>query len=143
MKRCLLFLVFVLACKQAPPSAAPVAASAAQVKTIDSTPPQPAALQPPPVLMDEAPPPKSTIGQVTQDAPPPPTAQDEAVRAALPFAPAIGLDPVSGQKISIRAATPTVEMKGRVYYFQSEDNKREFMANPTQYLHGAFALPKS
>jgi YHS domain-containing protein len=77
------------------------------------------------------------------DAPPPPTPQDEAVRAALPFSPAIGLDPVSGQKISIRAATPTAELKGRTYYFQSEENKRAFMADPTQYLHGVFALPKS
>lgn len=144
MKRCLLFLmVAAAACKQAPPATQSAVPAATQVKTIDSTPPQPAALQPPPVLIDEAPLPKSSIGQVTADAPPPPTPQDEAVRAALPFSPAIGLDPVSGQKISIRATTPTAELKGRMYYFESEENKRTFMANPAQYLHGPFALPKS
>ena len=144
MKRGLfLLLLCSAACHRATPPARPAAPGASEVKTIDSTPPQPAALQPPPVLTDEAPPPKSTVGQMTMDAPPPPTPQDEAVRASLPFSPAIGLDPVDGQKISIRATTPTVEIKGRVYYFSSEDNKRTFMANPTPYLHGVFALPKS
>ena len=143
MKRCVFFLALAIACKQSPPSTRPAAPTAAQVKTIDTTPPQPAVLQPPPILTDEAPPPKSTVGQMTADAPPPPTPQDEAVRAALPFSPAIGLDPVSGQKISIRASTPTAELKGRIYYFQSEENKRTFLANPAQYLHGPFALPKS
>lgn len=140
MKRCLFFLALAAACKQSPPPTRPAAATAAQVKTIDTTPPQPAVLQPPPILTDEAPTPKSTVGQMTADAPPPPTPQDEAVRAALPFSPAIGLDPVSGQKISIRATTPTAELKGRIYYFQSEENKRAFMANPAQYLHGPFKL---
>jgi YHS domain-containing protein len=144
MKRGFVLLLLCLpACRQAPPPARPAAPAAAAVKTIDTTPPQPAALQPPPVLTDEAPPPKSTVGQMTMDAPPPPTPQDEAVRASLPFSPAIGLDPVTGQKISIRATTPMVEMKGRVYYFSSEENKRTFMADPTPYLHGVFALPKS
>ena len=144
MKRWTLFFCAVVACHGAPSSPIrPAAPQAAEVKTIDSTPPQPAALQPPPVLTDEAPPPKSTVGQMTLDAPPPPTPQDEAVRASLPFSPAIGLDPVTGQKISIRASTPMAEMKGRVYYFSSEENKRTFMADPTPYLHGVFALPKS
>ena len=144
MKRGLfLLLLSFAACHRATPPTRPAAPGASDVKTIDSTPPQPAALQPPPVLTDEAPPPKSTVGQMTMDAPPPPTPQDEAVRASLPFSPAIGLDPVDGQKISIRATTPTFEMKGRMYYFSSEENKRTFMANPTPYLHGVFALPKS
>ena len=139
MKRWLFLLCVALACKQ---ESAPALPPAAEVQTIDSTPPQPAALQPPPVLTDEAPAPKSTVGQMTMDAPPPPTPQDEAVRASLPFSPAIALDPVDGQKISIRATTPTFEIKGRVYYFSSEANKRTFMADPAQYLHGVFALPK-
>jgi len=143
MKRGFLLLLCLAACHRAQPAARTAAPGAAEVKTIDTTPPQPAALQPPPILTDEAPAPKSTIGQITLDAPPPPTPQDEAVRAALPFSPAIALDPVTGQKISIRATTPTLEIKGRVYYFSSEEDKRTFMANPTQYLHGAFALPKS
>jgi len=143
MKRGFLLLLCFAACRQAPPPARAAAPRAAEVKTIDTTPPQPAALQPPPILTDEAPAPKSTVGQITLDAPPPPTPQDEAVRASLPFSPAIALDPVTGQKISIRATTPMLEMKGRIYYFSSEEDKRTFMANPAQYLHGAFALPKS
>ena len=142
MKHGFVFLLCFAACHQGPPSTRPAAPQAAQMKTIDSTPPQPAALQPPPMLADEAPPPKTTTNLMSPDAPPPPTAQDEAMRAALPFSPAIGLDPVSGQKISIRATTPTAELKGRTYYFQSEENKRTFLASPQQYLHGPFALPK-
>jgi YHS domain-containing protein len=66
------------------------------------------------------------------------SAEDEKVRAALPFSPAIAMDPIDGSKLSIRAATPTVEYKGRIYYFTSEANKRTFMANPTAYLTGRF-----
>lgn len=144
MKRCLFLLcAAVLACKQAPSPARPSAPGNAAVKTIDTTPPQPAALQPPPILTDEAPPPKTSTNLMQADAPPPPTPQDEAVRAALPFSPAIGLDPVSGQKISIRASTPKLELNGRIYYFSSEEDKRTFAASPAQYLHGPFALPKS
>lgn len=110
------------------------------MQTIDSVPPQPAPLQPPPVLTDEAPPPKSTINMMSADAPPPPTPQDEAVRAALPFAPAIALDPVDGSKISIRANTPTLEIKGRVFYFSSDANKQLFAASPQQYLKGPFNI---
>lgn len=142
MKHGLVFVCLVLACPRAPAPARPTAPRAADVKTIDTTPPQPAALQPPPVLTDEAPPPKTSTNLMQADAPPPPTPQDEAVRAALPFSPAIGLDPVNGQKISIRATTPMVELKGRIYYFSSEENKRTFVASPAQYLHGPFALPK-
>ena len=64
---------------------------------------------------------------------------DEALRAALPFAPAIALDPVDGSKISIRANTASFESKGRIYYFASEANKRTFAASPDQYLKGVFA----
>jgi YHS domain-containing protein len=142
MKRGFVLLIALAACHRAAPPARPAAPRAADVRTIDTTPPRPAPLQPPPVLTDEAPPPKSTVGQMTMDAPPPPTPQDEAVRASLPFSPAIALDPVDGQKISIRATTPMAELKGRVYYFSSEENKRTFLANPTPYLHGVFALPK-
>src|ERR1051326_6225044 len=78
MKHGFLLLLCLAACRQATPSTRTAAPQAAQVKTIDTTPPQPAALQPPPVLTDEAPAPKSTVGQITLDAPPPPTPQDEA-----------------------------------------------------------------
>jgi len=73
------------------------------------------------------------------DAPPPPTAQDEAMRASLPFAPAIAMDAVDGSKISIRASTPTLEYKNKLYYFSSEDHKRQFLADPEQYTKGVFS----
>ena len=145
MKRLLVIVACAAAlggCKAATRSSARTAVKRpANMETIDSVFPRPAALQPPPVLTDEAPPPKSTISDVASaDAPPPTTPQDDAVRAALPFAPAIALDPVDGSKISIRAATPTLEIKGRVFYFTSEANKRAFGANPQQYLKGPFNI---
>jgi YHS domain-containing protein len=60
------------------------------------------------------------------------------VRAALPFSPAIAMDPVNGDKISIRANTPTFEYKERIYYFTNEENKRTFTANPDQYTKQGF-----
>ena len=91
------------------------------------------------MLTEEAPPPKLKDNLAQADAPPPPTPQDEAVRAALPFAPAIGMDPVDGSKISIRASTPMTEYKNKIFYFSSEANKRTFTANPEQYLKGLFS----
>jgi len=135
--------LLLAACSRQAPAARRAQPVASEMKTIDTTPPQPAAVQPPPMLTDEAPPPKTSTNLMQADAPPPPTPQDEALRASLPFSPAIGLDPVDGTKISIRATTPTAELKGRVYYFVSEANKQTFMANPAPYLHGPFALPKS
>jgi len=112
------------------------ARQATEMQTIDSAQPEPVVLDPPPMLTDEGPAPKPK-GDVTQpDAPPPPTPQDEALRASLPFAPAIGLDPVDGSKISIRASTPVAEYKNKIYYFSSDKNKRTFLANPEQYLKG-------
>lgn len=109
-------------------------ATSTDVQTIDSTPPKPVVLDPPPVLTDEGPAPKPKVDVTSPDAPPPPTPQDEALRASLPFAPAIGLDPVDGSKISIRASTPIAEYKNKIYYFSSEANKRKFLANPEQFM---------
>ena len=91
------------------------------------------------MLTDEAPPIKTATGLAQADAPPPPTPQDEALRASLPFTPAIAMDPVDGSKISIRASIPTVEYKNKLYYFANEDHKRTFMANPEQYTKGLFS----
>jgi len=91
--------------------------TATDVKTIDSSDVRPTVLEPPPVLTDEGPAPKPKTDVMTTDAPPPPTPADEALRASLPFAPAIGLDPVNGAKISIRANTLQYEYKGRIFYF--------------------------
>jgi YHS domain-containing protein len=107
------------------------------MRTIDDIPPQPVILEPPPVLPDEAPAPKPKDAVQAENMVPL-TEQDELVRAKLPFAPAIGLDPVDGSKISIRSTTPTLETKSRVFYFTSEENKRTFAANPAQFMKGIF-----
>lgn len=57
----------------------------------------------------------------------------------LPFAPKIAMDPVDGSKLSIRRDTPIADYKGRIYYFSTESNRREFIRNPDQYMSGAFA----
>jgi len=140
MKRIAIALccVAVASCHRAAPRAQRTV-KATDIQTIDSTPPQPAVLDPPPVLTDEGPAPKAKVDVTSPDAPPPPTPQDEALRASLPFAPAIGLDPVDGSKISIRASTPIAEYKNKIYYFSSEANKRTFLANPEQFNRGVFA----
>ncbi len=133
-------LLLALACG-APPreSHVPKPGANKDMKTIDSSDIRPAKMDPPPMLTEEAPPPKSKDNLAQADAPPPPTPQDEALRASLPFAPAIGMDPVDGSKISIRASTATMEYKGKIFYFSSEANKRTFTANPEQFTKGVFS----
>jgi len=133
-------VILAVACREAPKpakSANPSSQSANEMRTIDNIPPTPVILEPPPVLPDEAPAPKPKDAVQAENMIPL-TEQDEQVRAKLPFAPAIGLDPVDGSKISIRATTPTFETKSRVFYFSSEDNKRTFVANPAQFMKGVF-----
>jgi len=139
MKRFAVLLLFAVACRQSHPAAAP--RGKVEMRTLDTADARPALIDPPPVLTDEAPPPKPNDAVAAQNQVPL-TEADEQLRARLPFAPAIGLDPVDGAKISIRANTPTVEIKNRVYYFSSEENKRTFMASPQQYLKGVFGVPK-
>jgi YHS domain-containing protein len=135
MKRIAILLLLAAACRQAHPAAAPRAK--VEMRTLDTADTRPAVIDPPPVLTDEAPPPKPHDAVAAQNQIPL-TEADEQMRARLPFAPAIGLDPVDGAKISIRANTPMVELKNRIYYFSSEENKRTFMASPQQYLKGVF-----
>jgi len=111
----------------------------ADLRTIDSANVRPAPIDPPPMLTDEAPPVRQLNVVAQADAPPPPTAQDEALRASLPFSPAIAMDPVDGSKISIRASIPTLEYKNKLYYFATEEHKRTFLANPEQYTKGVFS----
>src|SRR5438270_1174894 len=140
MKRFLILIACALlcACPRSTPRAKTTHA-AAEVQTVDSVDARPAVLDPPPVLTDEGPAPKPKGNVLSEDAPPPPTPQDEALRASLPFAPAIALDPVDGSKISIRAGTAMADYKGHIYYFSSEANKRTFLASPDQYMKGVFA----
>jgi YHS domain-containing protein len=131
------FLALANGCSRS--NAAPRRATASsQAQTIDSADLRPTVLDPPPVLTDEGPAPKPKNDVMTQDAPPPPTPQDEALRASLPFAPAIALDPVSGTKISIRANTLTYEYKGHIFYFSTEESRKTFMASPEQFMKGVF-----
>jgi YHS domain-containing protein len=141
MKRILILAAFLAAACGANPkeSHVPPPGKHADMKTIDSADVRPAVMEPPPMLTEEAPPPKSKDNLAQADAPPPPTPQDEALRASLPFAPAIAMDPVDGSKISIRASTPVTEYKNKIFYFSSEENKRIFAANPEQYVKGPFS----
>ena len=134
-------LVIAAGCTKS--TAPPRQQAASEIQTIDSAVIKPAPVQPPPVLTDEGPAPKPKTDVMSPDAPPPPTPQDEALRASLPFQPAIALDPVNGTKLSIRANTLTYEYKGRIFYFSSEDSRRQFIANPTEFTKGVFSLPKT
>jgi YHS domain-containing protein len=135
---CLLLSPFV-ACQQAPKRPAAKQPVRSELRTIDNIDPRPVINDPPPMLRDEAPPPKPKGMPWEPPQPVPLTPEDERVRASLPFAPAIGLDPVDGSKISITAHTPILEYKGRLYYFSSEENKRKFAATPEQYTKGPFS----
>jgi YHS domain-containing protein len=143
MKSLVPLLALALACSRpaAPKSSqASASATSTDVQTIDNADPRPALLDPPPMLTDEGIPTAKPKSNVTQaDAPPPPTVQDEALRASLPFAPAIAMDPVDGSKISIRANTPRFEVKGKIFYFSSEPNKAKFTADPDLYMKGVFS----
>jgi YHS domain-containing protein len=137
MRRLVLLTAFaVLACDSSDSSSAAKAKS--EMRTINEVAPAPAKLEPPPMLTDEAPPPKPKVLPWET-----PTAivfspEDEKLRGSLPFTPAIAMDPIDGSKLSIRAATPTVDYKGRIYYFSSEANKKTFESNPAAYLTGRF-----
>ena len=109
-----------------------------EMRTIESVDPRPQVLEPPPIITDEAPPPKPKVQPWETPKPIILSPEDDRLRASLPFVPAIAMDPVDGSKISMRANTPTFEYKGRIYYFQNENNKRAFAAAPDQYLTGRF-----
>jgi YHS domain-containing protein len=119
-------------------SATSNAQQSAQMQTINNVRPAPSPLDPPPMLQDEAPPPKPKAVPFQTQVPIVFSPEDEKVRAALPFSPAIAMDPIDGGKISIRATTPTFEYKGKIYYFSNEENRKLFSANPEQYLKGGF-----
>jgi YHS domain-containing protein len=132
----LLLLVIAAACGQARQSAK--APDPKGIHTLESADARPAVIDPPPVLTDEAPAIKLRDAVAAANLVPL-TPADEQIRAKMPFAPAIAMDPVDGSKISIRATTPTVEVKGKLFYFSSEENKRTFLANTDQYMKGLFS----
>jgi len=136
MRRLFAIALLALAACDAGPSR--VASQQAGIQTINNTLPRPAILEPPPELKDEAPPPKPKTMAWETPTPIVFTPEDEKVRNSLPFAPAIAMDPIDGGKLSIRATTPMVEYKGKIYYFSSEENKRLFLSNPALYTTGKF-----
>lgn len=140
MKRLLPLLIIPLAaCSQSGKGQTASATPASQMRTVDNVDARPTVVDPPPVLTDES-------GTVPKPHAPIPgteapvlSEKDEQIRSSLPFAPAIAMDPIDGSKISIRADTPTVQTKNRLYYFSSEDHKRQFLATPDEYTKGAFS----
>jgi YHS domain-containing protein len=135
----LLPLVFAACRARETPHSAQEPAAHAEMRTIETADPRPAILDPPLTLTDEgpAPNPKQTPG--SPDAPAPLSERDEQARAQLPFVPAIAMDPVDGSKISIRADTPKLEYKNRIFYFSDDANRRIFQANPEQFMKGSFS----
>lgn len=135
--RCFAVLLLILvSCHKAAP--AKPHAGMNDVRTIENTSTPPAPVESPPVLADEAAAP-NPINATSTENHAVLTPADEKLRVSLPFAPAIALDPVDGDKLSIRATTPTSSFKGRIFYFTSEANKHKFDANPEQYARGRFA----
>jgi len=136
MKRLLIVPAAALlfaSCDAAPPVAEIHASEMASIQTVA---PRPATLESPAMLQDEAPPlkPKALAWETPKAIVF--SAEDERVRSALPFSPAIAMDPIDGSKISIRATTPIYEYEKKIYYFSSEENKRRFAADPQAILKG-------
>lgn len=114
-----------------------------EITTIENSPTEMRPVRKPPTIEFDAGPLPSTADQAL------PVAEREGEETPdedvapwvqnLPFSPKIAMDPVDGSKISIRGETPIAEYKGRIYYFSSEANKREFIRNPDSFLSGAFA----
>jgi YHS domain-containing protein len=137
MRRILVLTIAIAAaCNSRKPAAQKAQTAQAEMQTIETVRPSPAPLDPPPMLQDEAPPPKPKTEPWQTQTPIVFSPEDERLRASLPFTPAIAMDPIDGSKISIRAATPTFEYNGKIYYFSSEANKKTFAANPTAALKG-------
>ena len=138
MRRIAIVLAFLsaAACSRAPRQQQLEAQQAAEMRTIDNVDPHGTVNDAPPMLTDEAPPPKPKTMPWETPTPVVMTPEDEKLRGALPFSPAIAMDPINGDKISIRASTPTFEYKGKIYYFSSEENRRTFVANPEGIIKG-------
>lgn len=131
------FLIAVLAAACAQPKASPP--TPVDVRTIENTPINALPIEPLPTI--DEPPGEGPVAVATTDTTAtsarskPVSKQEELARKMnLPFAPAIAMDPVDGNKVSIGPETPVVEYKNRLYYFGSVRNKQAFLANPDTYL---------
>ncbi len=132
-------LLFAACAPQSAQSSDP-ADAAINVRTMASVQPKPVVLDPPPMLQNDAPIPKASQTERNAGAAPALlTEKDEELRSKLPFAPAIAMDPVDGNKISILATTPTFEFKGKIYYFSSAEHRATFVAAPEQFTKGSLS----
>jgi YHS domain-containing protein len=113
--------------------------------TIENTAAKVTPVEIPPMIDENAPPPPrtdtTTTGVHAAATDTGPMSRDEALlrKMELPFAPAIAMDPVDGNKVSINNTTPMLEYKKKLYYFYTPENRRAFKANPEQYLKGPMA----
>src|SRR5687767_6917889 len=95
-----------------------------EIRTIENTPVVLAGLEPPPTVEEQSALPKAQPAE-GETKPSPKTPQSDAellAKMALPFAPAIAMDPVDGSKISISTTTPVIEYRNKLYYFSSTKN---------------------
>jgi YHS domain-containing protein len=132
------FAISLAACGRGVAPADP--ATTSDVRTMASVDPKPVVIDAPPMLQNDAPIPKASQTERNAGAAPVAlTEQDEELRSKLPFAPAIAMDPVDGNKISILATTPTFEYKGKIYYFANPEHRATFVANPEDYTKGTLS----
>jgi YHS domain-containing protein len=117
---------------------APGAVAPAPMQTIENTPIETIPVEPPPQITDLQAEPKLRDPYATE-ADKRAAAEDLKKQVALPFSPAIAMDPVDGAKVSIRSDTPILEYKNKIYYFASAANRAAFRANPEQYIKGGLS----
>lgn len=142
-----ILLLVVIACSVAgcARDASPDGENEVEIATIENSPTELRPIRKPPMIeFDRGPAPALEGEDETSDEEPSQSGESEESEAAhwtqdLPFSPKIAMDPIDGSKLSIRSSTPIAEYKGRVYYFSSEANKREFIRSPDEFLSGAFA----
>jgi YHS domain-containing protein len=122
--------------KKTPPDAPRVMAG---VQTLENSDIRVMPVEPPPTINPQAALPRQKVDAKNPNAQQ--LTESELMRKMvdLPFAPAIAMDPVSGMKVSIRTDTPFTDYKNHRYYFSSQDNKREFLANADAYSKGVMA----
>ena len=132
----LTILVALVGCKG---SGEPATASASMIKTIENTDVPGTPIDPPPTVNEQETTFNPTIQVVPGEKLEGTKEERQAQMVDLPFAPAIAMDVVTGGKVSIRLTTPKVEYDNKIYYFVSEDSKREFLSNPEVFSKGAMA----
>jgi YHS domain-containing protein len=130
-------VLLAVSCGQQKPAPPPAATDG--IQTLENNGVRVMPVDPPPMIseQDTLPKPKPLVS--VPGAKPEPTFDESSKLIELPFAPAIAMDPVNGDKVSIRSDTPMLEYKNHVYYFSGADTRAEFAQNPDGYSKGAMA----